>query len=164
MKVKKLFIIRHAKAEEHTFTTTDYNRNLIAKGINRAKNIAPLLKNKYQDNDKIIFLSSSANRAVQTAEIFAKSLDFPTHSILLTKKIYEAHYQDILTEINKIPDHIDTVFIFGHNPGLSDLTNYLCNSYITLNTSAVAELDIEEGLEFAMLSAGTASLKMVFSE
>ncbi|MCI0920714.1 SixA phosphatase family protein [Sphingobacterium rhinopitheci] len=164
MIVKKLFIIRHGKAEEHAFSQADYDRNLIEKGINRSKTIANQLKEQICIDDNTCFISSSANRAIQTANLFAEILKFPVDRIIQNKAIYEAYYQDILTVINKVPQHIDTVFVFGHNPGLSDLTNYICNSYITLKTSAVAKIHIEEGLDFTMLSGGTAYLQKVISE
>lgn len=164
MKVKKLFIIRHAKAEEHTFAKKDYDRNIIEKGILRASKIAPLLKDKFHKDNRTVFISSSANRAIQTAHLFAEVLDFPIASIIQTKTIYEAHYQDILQEINKVSDHVDTVFVFGHNPGLSDLTNYLCNTYINLKTSAVAIVNLDESIDFSTLSGSTAYLQEVCSE
>lgn len=164
MTTKKLFIIRHAKAEDHSFAAIDYDRNLIDKGMERAKRIATSLYDTLPIDAKTVFISSSANRAIQTAELFAKILNFPPESILQTKKIYEAPYENILKEINKVPDNIDTIFLFGHNPGLSDLTNYLCNSYINLNTSAVAEIRVEEGLNFSELSGNTANLIQILSE
>lgn len=164
MKPKKLFIIRHAKAEEHSILKSDFNRNLIQKGILRATKIAQMLGEKYLIDEKTLFVSSSANRAIQTANIFASILNFPLMSIIQTKNIYEAYYQDILKELNRIPNNIDTVFLFGHNPGLSDLTNYLCNSYISLKTAELAEINIEEGLYFSELSGNTATLKRIISE
>jgi len=164
MKEKKIFLVRHAKAEEHSFIKKDYNRNLITKGIQRAKRIASQLLGKITFNEHTIVISSSANRALQTAQIFSEELDYPVDTIIQTKAIYEAHYSTILEVINQVPANIDTLVIFGHNPGLSDLANYVCNTYINLNTSAVAEIIMEEGLDFADLSSNTATLREVLAE
>jgi len=40
----------------------------------------------------------------------------------------------------------------------------VCNTYINLNTSAVAEIIMEEGLDFADLSSNTATLREVLAE
>lgn len=164
MNTKKLFIVRHAKAEEHSFATNDYKRNLIERGELRATKIARLLKDTITINSQTLFVSSSANRAIQTAELFCSELDYPISSIIQTKEIYEADYKTILKIINQIPNHIETVVIFGHNPGLSDLTNYICNSYITLKTSAVAAITLEKDLNFSELSGNTAYLDKIFTE
>lgn len=164
MKTKKLFIVRHAKAELHSFSKDDYYRDLIEKGIVRLQRLALEVKPHLHIDSNTLFISSSANRAIQTATIFSEIVNYPLGLIVQTKSIYEAHYKTILEEVNKVPNHIDTLVIFGHNPGLSDLTNYLCNSYISLKTSAIAEIKLEEGLNFSELSGNTATLKQIFSE
>lgn len=164
LKEKKIFIIRHAKAEEHSFLKNDCHRNITEKGANRSLQLISMIEGKFLNDEPILFLSSSANRAIQTAEICAKALDYPIHAIQQTKNIYEASYKTILKEINKTPDHINTLFVFGHNPGLSDLVNYICDTYVSLSTSAIAEIIIESDLNFKELSASTATLKQVYSE
>lgn len=164
MSNKKLYIIRHAKAEIPTWEKKDFDRNIMDKGAVRAQYIASKLKDILIVDDKTAVISSTANRAIQTAHIFCASLGFPVHNILQTKAVYEAYYQDILHIINQIPDHINTVLVFGHNPGLSDLTNYICNSYIDLKTSHVAVIDLEEGIDFASLSGGTGTLTQTITE
>lgn len=156
--------MRHAKAEEHTFSKHDFNRNITDKGIKRASKLALELKENVDLDANCLCISSSANRALQTAHIFVEILDLPKSQIIQKESIYEASYKEILNEINQVPAHIDTLFVFGHNPGLSDLVNYLCDSYITLTTSAIAEIKIEDGLNFAELSGNTAYLKQVISE
>lgn len=161
---KKLYIIRHAKAEIPTWEKKDFDRNIMDKGAARAQHISNKLKDILAIDKHTAVISSSANRAIQTAQIFCTSLGFPLQNILQTKAIYEAYYLDILNIINQIPKQIDTVLVFGHNPGLSDLTNYICNSYIDLKTSQVAVITIEEGIDFGSLSGGTGTLKETITE
>ncbi|WP_231561009.1 hypothetical protein [Sphingobacterium sp. T2] len=59
---------------------------------------------------------------------------------------------------------MDTLLVFGHNPGLSELTNYLCNSYIELKTAHAAKIILPEGFDFDTLSGGTADLETIITE
>jgi len=156
--MKTLYLIRHAKAEEHSFSKTDFDRDLQKKGKDRAHRIAEELKETLQLDEKTLVISSSANRAIQTAEVFCKVLGYPIDSILQTKDIYEAHFTDILKVINTVSDEYDKLLVFGHNPGLSNLTNYLSHSEVELATSNVSILQLEKDLTFEMLGGGTANL------
>lgn len=164
MNTKTLYIIRHAKAELPTWEKNDFDRNIMDKGAARAQHIANKLKDILTINNNTAVCSSTANRAIQTAHIFCNTLGFPLQHILQTESIYEAYYLDILKIINQIPGAIDTLLIFGHNPGLSDLTNYICDSYIELKTSHCAVITLEEGIDFGSLSGGTGSLNQVITE
>ncbi len=72
--MKHLFIIRHGKASQQMMP--DIKRPLIEKGIKRTTKRAKSLKDLGIKPDLIV--SSPAVRAFQTAEIFAKILDYPT--------------------------------------------------------------------------------------
>lgn len=156
--MKTLYLIRHAKAEEHSFSKDDFYRDLQKKGRERAERIAQKLKDTLKIDEKTLVISSSANRAIQTAELFCEVLGYPQESIHQTRDIYEAHFMDILKVINSVPEEYDTLLIFGHNPGLSNLTNYLSHSEIELATSNVSILQLEGDLTFEMLGGGTANL------
>lgn len=156
--MKTLYLIRHAKAEEHSFSKDDFYRDLQKKGRERAERIAQKLKDTLKIDEKTLVISSSANRAIQTAELFCEVLGYPQESIHQTRDIYEAHFMDILKVINSVPEEYDTLLIFGHNPGLSNLTNYLSHSEIELATSNVSILQLESDLTFEMLGGGTANL------
>ncbi|WP_164108918.1 MULTISPECIES: SixA phosphatase family protein [Sphingobacterium] len=164
MNTKTLYIIRHAKAELPTWREKDFGRNIMDKGGARAQHIANKLKDILTIDDNTAVFSSTANRAIQTAHIFCTTLEFPLQRIFQTESIYEAYYLDILKIINQIPSAVDTLLIFGHNPGLSDLTNYICNSYIQLKTSHCAVVTLEEGIDFGSLSGGTGSLNQIITE
>ena len=163
MITKTLYLIRHGKAEDFSFSNSDYDRNLVEKGKQRNKIVAEKLK-KHLSNDNKLIISSSANRALQTAEIFAEYIDYPKYSIQQEKGMYEAYYKDILKVINAVSDNIETLLVFGHNPGLSDLCNYLCNSSIDLKTSHIAKIILPEGFNFSEASGSTCHLATVITE
>lgn len=163
MTVKKLFLIRHGKAEDYSFLKKDYDRNLIEKGQKRTALIAQKLI-AHLSSGKTQVVSSTANRALQTAQLCCEVINYPQQHIQLEKGIYEAYYSDILRVINAIPDDVQNVLVFGHNPGLSDLTNYLCHSAIDLKTAHVAKIILAEGFNYQEISGGTCHLEAVITE
>lgn len=164
MMQKTLYIIRHAKAKDFSFVVRDFDRQLVDKGKIRATNIASQILYDLPKEGKIQLLTSSAARAIETANIFAHTLGYKQEAIVQTASIYEAKHLDILQEINKIPDDIDTLLVFGHNPGLSQLIAFLTDEYIYLKTSSVAKIKLEEGFHFSELTAGIATLTNVFTD
>jgi len=162
--MKQLFIIRHAKAELHSLCKKDFDRDLVDKGINRAQQIAEKLNRHITIDDKTLIISSPANRAKQTAVIFAEILNHPVDLIQYEPSIYEASTKDLVKVVNNIPSHIDKVLLFGHNPSLSDFIYYCSDQNINLKTSACAQLILVDELDFSHLSKGTATLASLLSD
>ncbi|AIM38673.1 hypothetical protein KO02_19705 [Sphingobacterium sp. ML3W] len=154
---KNLYIVRHAKAEQ-SFSKRDFDRILIDKGIERAQRVSNHLALQMQADSTTLCITSSAERAYQTAEIFIKAIKYPQIALIQEDKLYEASYLDILKLINQVPPHINTLFIFGHNPGLSDFIEYVSNESIPLSTSQVVHLVLDDGIDFNSLSSNTTSL------
>ncbi|MCS6972081.1 MAG: histidine phosphatase family protein [Leptospiraceae bacterium] len=121
---KKLFLLRHAKAEPHDLRRNDYDRRLIDKGIHHAEKMAALMAQFRTRPQRII--TSSAARAAETAEIFAKTLDL-TDALTENEALYSASQQTYLQLIHKLDDQLDTVMLVGHNPVLEDLLVSLCS-------------------------------------
>src|SRR5690606_9776363 len=156
---KSLYIIRHAKAETFSFDKKDFDRPLLQDGINRVRTHALLLKEEViKKEKKTLIVSSTAVRAAETATIFANIIAYPEQEIRWDPSIYEAHYLEILKSINDVSSTFDQLLIFGHNPGLSDLVEYISNEFISLKTASIACLTIEHDLDFSTLSANTASI------
>ncbi|MBD1423523.1 SixA phosphatase family protein [Sphingobacterium chuzhouense] len=165
MKQKSLFIIRHAKAELPIFGKDDFDRDLLPKGTNRAELITQKLKAQLPAMDeKTLVISSTANRAMQTAKIFCDILGYPEERIVWEPKVYEAHYLFLMKLLNDVPASYDYVLLFGHNPGVSDLVGYVTDRFVNLKTAHTAYLELEEGIDYSLLSANTASLKKIITE
>lgn len=122
--MKTLYLIRHAKASWDDPTGTDFERPLTEVGRNHAHVMGKKLKGQGVKPDLII--SSSAVRALNTAEIIAEALQYPLDKIDINEKIYNAGVEELLDIIKKIPSANKTVFFFGHNPGLTWLLHYIC--------------------------------------
>jgi len=116
--MKKLILVRHGKSSWNDFSLADHDRPLAGRGKRDAPEMAKRLKKRGISPD--FFLSSTALRAKHTAEILAKELDFPMEKILTTKNLYHASSDSILREIQKVNPQIQTLLVFGHNPGFND--------------------------------------------
>lgn len=140
--MKTLYLIRHAKSSWDNSNQSDFERPLNSRGENDAPAMAKLLNENGFKPDFLI--SSPANRAYTTAQIFAEEFQYPHDKIISDDRIYEAGIRELITVIREIDDSFQTVLLFGHNPGLTSLTNLLGDKYVPdLPTCAIAGLKFD---------------------
>jgi phosphohistidine phosphatase len=126
--MKKLYVIRHSKAVEYASDHSDFNRCLAEYGVEKAQAISSKLRETQAEAD--MFISSPACRALETAKIFAKAFDYPLDHIQLTDALYHFGGIDYAMEvIRDVPDDVDTLFLFGHNPTFNALAWHLCPAF-----------------------------------
>ena len=121
IKMKTLFLIRHAKSSWDDSTLDDHERPLNQRG----KANAPIMAKRLQKlgiKPDMLF-SSTAQRAGSTAQVFAEHLDFPQPKISYVPDLYLASAGMLQDFIGKIENSLNFVLIFGHNPGLTLLVN-----------------------------------------
>lgn len=150
--MKKLMLIRHAKAEKDSIGK-DIDRPLKYIGIQDATFMAARIKDKPLIPQ--IIITSPALRTKTTAEIFADHLLLPDPET--NKAIYEATQQTLLKVINHLPDKYDFIAIVGHNPGISYILQYLTGETREVHTSTVAVIDFEID-DWASVSGDTGKL------
>lgn len=121
--MKKLLLYRHAKSSWDDPYIEDHERPLAARGLRDAPYMAQRLKKRGIFPDSI--LSSDAERAKATALITAENLHFPKEQIIRNADLYHASKMALLREIKKTDDRFELLFLFGHNPGLTELINFL---------------------------------------
>ena len=120
--MKTLLLIRHAKSSWDNFTLSDFERPLNERG----KTDAPRMAKRLRKNVKIdAFISSPAKRAKKTAEFFIKEFDRDKDEIIFISSLYDASVSDFNAAIKTIDDKYDTVAIFSHNPGITQVANEL---------------------------------------
>ncbi|MBL0049397.1 MAG: histidine phosphatase family protein [Bacteroidetes bacterium] len=140
--MKKLCIIRHAKTEVQQQGQLDFDRKLAKRAYEDVPQIAHLLKDKKISPDLI--LSSPAMRAISTAHLFSEKLHYPEHKIEQNSLIYNASVSTLLKVIQGISDDYKTVFLVGHNPGMTLLANLLCMPPILhIPTSGAVYIDLQ---------------------
>jgi phosphohistidine phosphatase len=152
---KQLFIIRHAKSDWDNPRLADFDRPLNKRGHRDAPAMAKKLLKRHVIPQHLV--SSPANRAITTAEYFADTLQLDKKRIQQEKNIYEASSSRLLEVINKLDNHYDVIAIFGHNPGVSNLTINLCNKHIELPTCGIAFIKFPFD-DWKMISNGTGEL------
>jgi len=140
--MKKLYLVRHAKSSWENSALRDKERPLNKRGKNDAPLMGKILSENSIKPDQII--SSEAVRAKKTAFAIAKKIDYPKEKIILTDDIYEASTFELLSMIKHFDKDCNSVMLFGHNPALTDLFNYLTKHYIdNIPTCGVTGIEFE---------------------
>lgn len=125
--MKTLILVRHAKSSWKFPELSDHDRPLNKRGRKNAPEMGKRFADKNIKIDAI--LSSSAKRALDTARVFQKTINF-TRDIDIRKKFFHAYPQTILNEIRSLDNSVQSVMVFGHNPGVTELANELTHSKI----------------------------------
>ncbi|GMQ29191.1 histidine phosphatase family protein [Algoriphagus confluentis] len=131
--MKKFILIRHAKSAWDQPFLQDHDRPLAERGLKDAPKMALKLKKKGIFPD--LMISSSALRASETAKITAKELGYPKKEIKEDSRLYHASPHAILKILRSQSDSVNSLFLFGHNPGMNDLITYLGGDLDNLPTS-----------------------------
>jgi phosphohistidine phosphatase len=138
--MKTLYLTRHAKSSWKQPELSDFERPLNKRGKRDAPFMGEILEKKGINPDLII--SSPAKRAKKTAIAIAEKLGYKTKKILYDENIYEASNRELVSIVKQFDDNCNSVIMFGHNPGLTMLHNFLCGYYIdNIPTCGVVALE-----------------------
>ncbi|MFW5820306.1 MAG: SixA phosphatase family protein [Bacteroidota bacterium] len=121
--MKNLFIVRHGKSTWEYDSIDDIDRPLKTRGIADGYWMAGSLRNQKLQPDLIV--SSNACRAFHTATIFHRVLQMNTESFRIEPVLYLSGVDEILNVIYGVGDKINSLMIFGHNPGFTEISNHL---------------------------------------
>ena len=107
----------------------------------RGKRDAPKMGKRLAKRDvkPDLILSSPAMRALATAEIIAKKLDYKLEDIVVDDRLYASEADNLLSVIHELGDKLERVMLFGHNPELTELAHRLSGEITHMPTCAVAE-------------------------
>jgi phosphohistidine phosphatase len=140
--MKRLTLIRHAKSGWRNAYLADIDRPLDERGRQNAPTVGKRLAQR--DCKPDLLLCSPATRALATAEVIAEEIGYPPERILVDRRIYGADIIQLLDVIQTLDGTCDHVMCVGHNPGLTDLANYLSPQYIgSLPTCGVVEMTFD---------------------
>ena len=153
--MKRLYINRHAKSSWDHAGMRDFDRPLNKRGMRDA----PFMAERFtkEGHQAQLIVSSPANRAITTARFFAESLNIPESQIVQDERIYHAHTPQLMEVVQELPDGVDHVIIFGHNPGFSYLVDHLTGLSTELVTCAIAGVDLHVD-SWQAVDAGTGTL------
>lgn len=147
--MKTIFLIRHAKSSWDNPSLRDFDRPLNKRGFRDAPFMAQFLSKKTPAPDKLV--SSPAKRAFTTATYFAEAYGLTSDNIHQEIGFYEAYSQELLFIIQRLQPEWNTVFLFGHNPGFTNLANQFATDFIAnIPTCGIAEISgpIEDWKDF----------------
>jgi phosphohistidine phosphatase len=139
--MKTLFLVRHAKSSKDDPTLADRDRPLNDRGERDAPKMGARLAKRDVEPD--LMLSSPAVRALATAKLFAKELDYKTKDIVVDDRLYASSADDLLEVIHEVDDVHKRVMVFGHNPEMSELAHRLSDKISDMPTCAVAEFEFD---------------------
>lgn len=155
MPVRTLYLVRHAKSAWDDPTLSDFDRPLNARGLRDAPEMARRFAARKEPVDLLV--SSPAARAISTAQVFASALEQP--EVQQEPALYLATPSALMGLIASLPDTASSAMLFGHNPGLSELAELLCNNGIgNLPTCTIVRIDLEAA-HWAEVASGTGILK-----
>jgi len=140
--MKTLVIVRHAKSSWNDPGLSDHQRPLSKRGLKDAPIMGARLAEWGPPVDRII--SSSATRALTTAELIIHEMGLPWDEIQIEDALYHATEEEMIDLINEQDDYLDGLMLFGHNPDLTYLVNDLSDLDLdNLPTCGVVVLQFE---------------------
>jgi phosphohistidine phosphatase len=113
--MKRLFLLRHAKAQPADGGTEDFDRTLLLSGMQDASAMARHVRKSGYAPDLI--LCSAAARTTQTAELLLHELDC---EIDYRDTLYLADATKLIAAVRGAPAFSSALMLVGHNPGMED--------------------------------------------
>ena len=140
--MKTLYVVRHAKAISGELGINDFKRSLSKQGQVEAKAMGKRLRKKGIAPELLI--SSPADRALETAQIFAGQFGYPLQNILLNDHIYDEGGEALREIVKQLDEGYNTVMLFGHEPSLSEFAKGLLkDTEIELRTTGVLGISLD---------------------
>ena len=140
--MKTLYLLRHAKSSWNFDELSDQERPLNDRGRDDAPKMGQALAKRRICPDLVV--SSPAVRAMSTALLVAREMQYPHDKIAVEPGIYGADVEALLAIIRALPDTAASVLLVGHNPTITETANELSPSSLNeMPTAAVVCLRFE---------------------
>lgn len=118
--MKRLFLLRHAKAQPADGGTEDFDRTLLLSGMQDAAAMARYLRKADYRLDLI--LSSASARTTQTAELVLQEIK---SEVEYRDNLYLAEASKLVAAVRGAPAAVTHLMLVGHNPGLENAATLL---------------------------------------
>ncbi|MBX3045319.1 MAG: histidine phosphatase family protein [Candidatus Kapabacteria bacterium] len=140
--MKTIIFVRHAKSSWDNQEWTDFDRPLNKRGFHDAPKMADIFSNKI--GLKPVIYSSTAKRAITTAEYFADALQIDKNDINMEEAIYHQGMKFINKTIKHLDNNIIAAMFFGHNPDITSLATFFTGNYFeNVPTCGIICIDFE---------------------
>lgn len=121
--MKTVYLLRHAKSAWDKGDLADHDRPLSKRGREACDTLARYVRRRHVE--PALVLCSTAKRARQTFEGIAERLG-RTWAAEERDDLYLAEAPRMLALLRGLPDELPSVMLVGHNPGLAELAERLC--------------------------------------
>ncbi|MEN8816603.1 MAG: histidine phosphatase family protein [Nonlabens sp.] len=139
--MKRLIVIRHGKSS-WDLNVRDHDRVLAQRGVDDGHLIGEALKELHINPD--IIWSSTAARALQTATLVSEYLDYNLTKLKLKRTLYTFDSEELLNVISSCDDSLNSLIIFSHNHGITDLVNKMGNTrFDNVPTTGVVAIEFD---------------------
>jgi phosphohistidine phosphatase len=148
--MRRLLLLRHAKAERSEPGTKDFARVLIDRGRKDAAKIGVYMAAHALVPDRVVL--SPAARTQETWK-YAANAFHPAPAAKSAERVYDATPHAILGVIKDTPASAHTLMVIGHNPGLHELALMLI---------ATGDVDARERLREKLPTSGLVIIDFAF--
>jgi len=148
--MRRLLMLRHAKAEKSAPGGGDFDRALASRGREQAPKIGVYMAHHGLAPDLVI--ASPARRVRETWELAAPALA-PAPAVVWEDRLYNADIETILTVVRKAKP--PTLLLVGHNPGLKDFARLMIAS---------GDVDARERLNEGLPTGGLLVIDFAFAD
>ena len=148
--MRRLLLLRHAKAERSEPGSKDFARVLIDRGRKDAAKIGAYMATHALVPDRVVL--SPAARTQETWKYVAAAFQ-PAPAAMSAERVYDATPHTILGVIKDTPASVHTLMVVGHNPGLHELALMLV---------AAGDIDARERLREKLPTSGLVIIDFAF--
>src|SRR5882672_1951453 len=122
--MKRLILVRHATAVDKGPEGSDFHRKLKKRGRREALLMAERIATLVEVPDQIF--SSPADRALETAQVFAERLGVPAERVALREELYGGlEPDDFLHIVQGFDNRVKNVMVFGHDPSFTEFAAHM---------------------------------------
>ncbi|HEY5378802.1 MAG TPA: histidine phosphatase family protein [Pseudolabrys sp.] len=150
--MRRLLLLRHAKAERSDPGSQDISRVLIERGRKDAAKIGAYMAGHALLPDRVVL--SPAARTRETWK-YAASAFKPAPAAMSAERLYDATPHDIMGVIKESPASAHTLMLIGHNPGLHEAALMLIAS---------GDIDTRERLREGLPTSGLIIVDFAFDD
>jgi len=155
--MKKLHLVRHAKANAFSKSGKDFDRDLHEKADSQLKLVNQFLKMNNVQVQQV--LCSSAKRTRQTLSALTSISD--NSKPIFSEDLYLASYGQLLRFVCDKAQG-DEIILIGHNEGISELASYLSNQNIYLETANICTINLAVN-NWNEVTQGIGKVEVLFS-
>lgn len=151
--MKNLLLMRHGKSSWE-FNVADQDRPLLQRGIVDAHLVGAALAAKNLSIDKVY--SSPANRALHTAMICLRELNYPLKNCEVVSDLYDFSGEKVIDFIRNVDDKLGAILIFGHNHAFTYIANAMGDKHVdNVPTSGFVQIQFKESSWSSIIKGST---------